>query len=91
MFMMKSTLIAILIVSYMLVVMGESGRCTFYYPNGEFGAFGTRIQNGDMVAALSLDKYNQYVNKCIQVNGPKGSVVVKVRSSSTSHVILHII
>ncbi|KAB5589427.1 hypothetical protein CTheo_7138 [Ceratobasidium theobromae] len=37
----------------------HNGEATYYYPGGGYGAYGTRINNGDMVAAISACAYDE--------------------------------
>ncbi|KAB5591143.1 hypothetical protein CTheo_5394 [Ceratobasidium theobromae] len=37
----------------------HNGEVTYYYPGGGYGACGTRINNGDMVAAISARAYDE--------------------------------
>lgn len=56
------------------------GECTFYLPNGGYGACGRPLQNTEMIAALSFEDHAKIgCGKCLRVYGPKGSVVVEVQ------------
>ncbi|KAI3645990.1 hypothetical protein MP228_008918 [Amoeboaphelidium protococcarum] len=56
-----------------------SGDGTFYQPNNGFGSCGQRLQNSDKICALSFAHTDKIgCGKCVEVKGPKGSIVVKV-------------
>jgi hypothetical protein len=66
-----------------------SGRCTYYYVQGGVTACGTRHSDNEHIAALNMAQFdphtpngnpnrNSLCNRKIQVNGPHGSVEVRV-------------
>jgi len=66
-----------------------SGRCTYYYVNVGYTACGTRHSDDEYVVAMNAAQFdpntpngnpnrNSLCNRKIQVNGPRGSVEVRV-------------
>ncbi|CAF3359542.1 unnamed protein product [Rotaria socialis] len=65
------------------------GRCTYYHVEGDYTACGTRHSDNEYIAALNAPQFdmhtpngnpnrNSLCNRKIEVNGPRGSIVVQL-------------
>ncbi|KAK0457335.1 riboflavine-aldehyde-forming enzyme [Desarmillaria tabescens] len=80
MFSLRQSVLAIAVLS-IGIVNATTGDATWYTPNGNYGACGTKLQNSDNVVALSSAKYDAgaHCGKRIKVSYKGKSVDATVR------------